>query len=190
MTTKKRDMAALALELVGQFSKLQDTVDSLVLQYAKKRAPALAAFLDGENIIERVSDNQRPKLVESIAADLGTAADLSKFSDVFFSVKEIRDFVAHGTYTKHVDDDNIVIFNNYISGPAIKKRGIKKRDSLNVSRQQLTRRLSEAGWLLQHVHFITGSSDLTDQLYLGTQPVSFAVPPADPVDWNGEILTM
>jgi hypothetical protein len=113
---------------------------------------------------------------------------LANFSNVFHAVKEIRNFAAHGTYMERVDDDNIVIHNNYISGPDVKKRGLKKRDSLSVSRGQLTRRLKEARWLLQHVHFITGSSDLTQQLYLGDQPVAFAQPPGNPVEWNGEIL--
>lgn len=184
----KRDMAALALELVGEFSKLQDTTDQLIRMYAKKRAPALAAFLDEENLNERVSDKQRPRLVTGIAAELETAADVSKFSNVFHRVKEIRDFVAHGTYTQRIDDDNIVIWNNYVSGPDIKKKGIKKRDSLSISRDQLTSRLKDARWLIQHVHFITGSSELTQQLYLGEHPVAFAEPTADPLDWNGQMF--
>lgn len=188
MNDNKRDIAALALELVGEFSKLQDTVDQTIMMYAKKRAPSLAAFLDDGNILERIPDQQRPRLVVAIAKELETKADVSKFLDVFHRVKEIRDFVAHGTYTQRVDADNLVLWNNYVSGPDVKRRGIKKRDSLKVNRDQLDKRLKDARWLIQHVHFIVGSSDLTQQIYLGDQPVTFAKPPADPTDWNGDIF--
>ena len=83
MNESKPDIAALALELVGEFSKLQDTVDNMVRMYAEKRAPSLAQFLADMNTLDRLSDIQRPRLVISIAKELETTADLSKFGDVF-----------------------------------------------------------------------------------------------------------
>jgi hypothetical protein len=156
--------------------------------YATKRAPSLAALLDDERILSRLSDQQRPRLVMSIANELETEADTSNFRDVFYRVKEIRDFVAHGTYAQRLDDNNLILWNNYVTGPNVKRIGFKKRDSLPVGRGLLKVRLKEVRWLLQHVHFITGSSDLTQQIYLGEHPVAFAKPPADPSDWDGEIF--
>lgn len=99
----------------------------MVRMYANKRAPSLVAFLEDENVLTRMSDKQRPRLVMAIAAELETGADASKVGDVFHRVKEIRDFVAHGTYTQRVDDDTIVIWNNYVTGPNLKRTGIKRR---------------------------------------------------------------
>ncbi len=180
MSGAKRDISALALELVGEFSKLQDAIEQLVTMYAEKHAPALASLLDDENVLSRMSDQQRPRVVIAIAAELGTRADVSNFRDVFHQVREIRDFVAHGTYTERVNDDQIVIWNNYVTGPNVKRTGIKKRDSLKIGRDQLTARLNDARWLIQHVHFIVGSSDLTKQISLGDVPVAFAEPTAEP----------
>ena len=82
-----------------------------------------------------------------------------------------------------------MIWNNYVSGPDVKRRGIKKRESLDVTRDQLAARLRDARWLLQHVHFIVGSSDLTVDIRLGSQQVTFTPPPADPSDWDGKLFT-
>lgn len=183
------DIAALALELVGEFSKLQDYIDHAVGMYAAKRAPALWAFLEESNVLDRIGDQQRPRLVIAIADDLGTGADLSKFRDVYYCVKDIRDFVAHGTYTQRVDADNLVIHANYVTGPNIKLRGIKKRESLNITRGQLNARLNEARWLLQHVQFLVATSDLTTAVMFRGQEMTFSRPPADPSDWDGKKFT-
>lgn len=87
MNQMKRDISALALELVGEFSKLQDSIDQMVGMYATRRAPSLAALLDDSNILARMSDQQRPRLVTAIALELKTGADVSKFGDVFHRVK-------------------------------------------------------------------------------------------------------
>ncbi|WP_445159654.1 hypothetical protein ACTXG5_15530 [Mycobacterium sp. Dal123C01] len=189
MTPGKRDMSALALELVGEFSKLQVVADHLVSLYVEKHAPSLAAFLNEENVLTRLPDRQRPRLVTAIAKELGTAADVSNFGDVFDRVKHVRDFAAHGTYTERVGPNKIVLWNNYMTGPSIKRTGIRKSGaSLVVTRSLLTNRLRESRWLIQHVHFITGSSDLTNGVHIGGVPVRFAKPPARPSDWNGELF--
>ena len=109
---------------------------------------------------------------------------------MFRQVKDVRDFVAHGTFTERVSDDELRIWNNYLSGPNIKRSGIKKLgDSLLVTRPELTARLKEARWLILHVHYIVGSSDLTEAIYLGEQAVTFVEPPADPRQWNEQVLT-
>lgn len=116
----------------------------MVGMYATKRAPSLATFLDEENVLARIRDQQRPRLVVSIATELKTKADVSNFGNVFFRVKETRDFVAHGTYMQRIDDDQIVIWNNYVTGPTVKRTGIKRRDCLEVTRDRLTTRLNDA----------------------------------------------
>jgi hypothetical protein len=149
----------------------------------------LATFLDEQDILDRIPDKQRPRLLLALAAELGTTNDVSQFRDVFFRVKELRDFLAHGTYTQRIDTDNLVIWNNYVTGPNVKKKGLKKRDSLAVTREQIGERLVEARWLLQHVQFTHTSSDLTTKIYLGDKEVEFAQPSAAPRDWDGRKFT-
>lgn len=124
MTLPERstDMAALALALVGEFSKVQEIVDGLVALYAEKRAPGLKRFLADQHWLDRIPDRQRARLVLDIAAELGTPGDLSMFADVFHQVKATRDAVAYTTRMEKVDDDTLRLSRGYWTVSATRPR--------------------------------------------------------------------
>ena len=161
------DIAALALALVGEFSKLQELIDGLAKLYVRKRAPGLSDFLSEQGALNRIPDRRRARLVLDIADDLGTDGDLTQFMDVFHRVRMGRNTIAHATQMERIDADTIRLSKGYLTF-----YGDPEEEPRTVTRQELKARLHEARWLLQHVRFISAASDLTVRQYLGTRPVA------------------
>ena len=176
------DITALALTLVGEFSKLQDAVDGLASFYADRKAAGLKRYLDDQGALKRIPDRHRARLVLDIAADLSVDADLTAFTNVFHRVKRIRDGVAHAVHTERVDSQTLRFAKGYW-----KTFGAAPDEPLTATRGELVARLHEARWLLQHVHYIVASG-LSTRQYLGSRPVAIAKPPADPKDWDGTVM--
>jgi hypothetical protein len=115
------DMTALALTVVGEFSKVQESIDELVRVYVWQKAPSLVDFLQDEGVFDRIPDRQRPRFVLKLADELKTTADLSKFTDVFHRVKEVRDHLAHGVNTEPIDANALRVTKGYLVGPLTKR---------------------------------------------------------------------
>ncbi|NQE72413.1 hypothetical protein NG2371_06898 [Nocardia gamkensis] len=77
------DMRTLALVLMGEFAKVQDSIDGLVGMYFARRTAGIQWYLKQKGIPSRIRDSERPRLVVSIAADLGTTSDLSNFTETY-----------------------------------------------------------------------------------------------------------
>lgn len=180
---KEIDIAALALTLVGEFSKLQEAVDGLAAFYTDRKAAGLKRYLHNQGALKRIPDRHRARLVLDVAADLGTDADLTLFADVFHRVKRVRDGIAHAVYTERVDCDTLRLAKGYWT-----TFGATSNEPLTVSRAELEKRLHEARWLLQHIHYIVGSGGLSTRQHLGSRPVAMTKPPADPQDWDGTVM--
>lgn len=183
------DISSLALELVGEYSKLQDIIDLLVKRYAEARAPSLATFLDSQRILFRLKDENRSELVCSISDELATDADMSRFNAVFNQVKVARDFIAHGTAVTRINEDRLQIQPVYVTGPDVKQRGIKRKEPLVLDRSKLIALLHETRWLHQHVMYLLASSDLSNAIHVSGQEVRVNRPPSGPEGWDGTPFT-
>ncbi|MFD3429335.1 hypothetical protein [Nocardia fluminea] len=168
----------MALELVGRFARLQETVDALVTRYFETRTPGAMWYLKQKRATANISDADRPKLVQSIADDLEVSGDRSNFHRVFMEVKRIRDYVGHGTRVEAPDPDTLVITKNFVVG-----FGGKEEPDLTVKRDELAARLRELEWLSQHVRYVMSS--VVVKMALGDQEVRPTLPPRLPTDWDG-----
>lgn len=179
-------LADLALQFMGEFARLQESIDELVSLYVETKARALVDYLEGRNVLgPNISDTQRVTLVLAMAAELETPGDLSKFRDVFHSAKEMRDFLGHSARMDQLGGDTLHIAKKIWTGP--RARPTKGKSMLTVTRQQLITHLHNARWLRQHVHAIMAGSELTTGWFIGDQPIKQKVPPADPADWDGSL---
>lgn len=160
---KEIDIAALALTLFGEFSKLQEAVDGLAAFYTDRKAAGLKRHLHDQGALKRIPDRHRARLVLDIAANLGTDVDLTLFTDVFHRVKRVRDGIAHAVHTERVDCETLRLAKGYWT-----TFGATSDEPLTVSRPELKTRLHEARWLLQHIHYIVGSGGLSTRQYLGS----------------------
>ncbi|MFQ6332048.1 hypothetical protein ACLMAL_38860 [Nocardia sp. CWNU-33] len=172
----------MALELVGRFAKLQETIDALVALYFQKRTPGLFWYLKQKRATANISDSDRPKLLLTIADDLQAAGDRSAFSEVFVKVKVIRDYVGHGSRVETPDPDTLVITKNTVIGFAS-----KEEPDLTVRRDELAARLLDLEWLMQHVLYVMATRGLVEKVSLGDHEVRPALPPGLPSDWDGSM---
>lgn len=178
------DIASLALALVGEFSIVQESVDSLVAAYAKKRAPGLMRFLSDERVLQRIPDRARPRLVFDIAADLNSPSDLSRFNDVFYRVKATRDAIAHSVRSERVDADTLRLVRSHIAAV-----DGSRAEPVVLTRRELIARTNEARWLYQHVRYLfRPGGGICVATYVGARPIEPVQPPADPEDWDGVVL--
>ncbi|BBY99471.1 hypothetical protein AWC04_03850 [Mycolicibacterium fallax] len=175
------DIAALALTLVGAFSIVQEGVDNLAQMYVSRRAKGLERFLADQNAISRMRDNQRPRLVLDIAADLECPSDLSMFTDVFYRVKKTRDAISHAAQLSSIDTDTLSLTQTiWVQANDI------ERAPVTVTRAELRVRIADARWLDQHIRYVLrGGGGLTTAIYLGERPIAVCEPPRDPKDWDG-----
>ncbi|MGW5388368.1 hypothetical protein [Nocardia sp. NPDC003963] len=98
-------MKILALELVGEFSKTQESVDLLIVTYFQRRTPAMSRYLKQKRVTTNIPDQERPQLVMELAAELGTSADLTNFKSVFDRVKTVRDYAGHSARIEALGPD-------------------------------------------------------------------------------------
>ena len=185
-TAPETSLAALALAVVGEFSAVQDTIDGFVSLYVERRAPSFAAYLKRQNILNRIPDTERPGLLLAIADEMSLDGDRSKFRDVFYRVKTLRDLIAHAAGMERVDVNSIRLTRSVWSGAGA-SRGDEPVTTV-VTRDQLQLRLSEAKWLLQHVRFVMGADDIMFKMHYRGDQFTFVRPPADPADWDGHEL--
>lgn len=181
---KMPDVGMLALAVVGEFSKVQESIDQLVRVYVEKRASSLAQFLKEQNVLSRIPDQQRPRLVLAIADEFATPSDRARFREVFHRVKQVRDTIAHSAGSNQVDEDTLNLTRSFWT------REGSRVQTAAVTRAELEVRLREGQWLLQHVNFIFNARELTSKITVMHQRVAFREPPADPADWdNSQVFT-
>jgi hypothetical protein len=178
-------MTALALAVVGEFSKVQEMIDESVRTYVWQKAPSLRDFLSDQGFFDRIPDAQRPRFVLALANELKTHADMSKFRDVFHRVKEVRDQLAHAVSTELIDENTVRATKGFMVGPLTKKG--KEPTAVTFTRQQLTARLHDARWLLQHMFFMWHVWHGPIEFDLAGERAAYVQPPADPADWDGTL---
>ncbi|MET9031154.1 hypothetical protein ABZW96_37015 [Nocardia sp. NPDC004168] len=173
------DMRTLALVLMGEFAKVQDSIDGLVGMYFARRTPGMQWYLKQKGIPSRIRDSERPRLVVSIAADLGTTSDLSNFTETYERLKEIRDYTGHSVRVDFLNSDTIVLTKQFFQSG-----GGTPQPSLTVTRQELMTGHRDALWLLHHVHYIIASSDLSVRTFLGDRAIRYVEPTPSPAEWD------
>ncbi|WP_062987077.1 hypothetical protein [Nocardia anaemiae] len=173
------DMRLLTLALMGEFAKVQDVIDALVGMYFERRTPGLQWYLKQKGVPARISDTDRPRLVSSIAEDLGTTGDLTNFRTTFERVKRVRDYAGHSVRIEMLDSDTILLKKQFVESAEA-----KLDPPVTVTRAELASHHRDVLWMLNHVQYIIGSSDLTVKTYLGDREIQALAPPANPEDWN------
>ncbi|MGW4769841.1 hypothetical protein ACWEO2_17570 [Nocardia sp. NPDC004278] len=176
-SSEDTDIRILALELVGRFAKLQETVDALVALYFQKRTPGMLWYLKQKRATSNISDADRPQLVLAIAADLQVAGDRGAFREVFVKVKQVRDYVGHGSRIETPNPDTLVITKNFVTG-----FGGKEEPALTVTRDELAARLLDLDWLSQHVLYVMSTGGLVEKVALGDREVRAVLPARLPTD--------
>lgn len=174
------DLKGLALELVGEFSIAQESVDLLVVRYFEARTPGMMRYLNQKRVTTNIPDQERPRLVQELASELGTSADLAKFKTVFDRVKRVRDYAGHTARIEVVDPDTLHFTKQFITRPEQ-----KENPPLTITRSQLLDRLHDARWLAQCVHYILAKSDLITTISFRGQEITYVKPPPNPEDWDG-----
>lgn len=180
-------MAALALTVIAEFSMVQELIDDTVRVYVWQKAPSLRAFLTEQGILDRIPDSQRPRFILALAGELKIPADLSKFTDVFHRVKEVRDHLAHAVTMEPIDANTLRATKGYMVTPLTKPG--KEPRAVTFTRQQLMARLHDARWLWQHVFFMFLTWHGDGQIPVGDAKGAVLQPPACPEDWDGTMAT-
>ena len=173
-------MAVLALALIGEFTKVQDGIAGLADVYVRRRAPGVLTYLEDRDLLDKIPDRNRADLVIAIDKELNTGSDLSKFKEIFFRVKQVRDYLAHSANTETLSANEIRLTKMYWV-----RKGKKEAPPLTVNRVQLNDRLHEARWLAQHVLYLHTLAGTATRVYQGGQQILIVQPPADPTDWDG-----
>lgn len=172
------DMKALMLELIGAYSKVQDTIDFAGDFFFRRKTPELANFVH-KGAISRMRDDDRPVLFAALVAELKVAGDFSNFATVFRRVKKVRDLASHSVHVDLIDSNTVEIGKSWIAGAD------GTTTSHRFTRDEIEARLKDCEWLTQCVLFVVTVSDLTNKVFLGGTQVTFPIPPSDPADWDG-----
>ena len=106
-------MAVLALALIGEFTKVQDSITGLADVYVRRRAPGVLNYLEDRDLLEKIPDRNRAALVLDISNELNAGSDLSKFNEIFFRVKHVRDYLAHSAATERLSANEMRLTKRY-----------------------------------------------------------------------------
>ncbi|BDC71060.1 hypothetical protein KAREA_09750 [Prescottella equi] len=175
-------MHALVLQFLGSFAHIQDFIDrQLAKLFLDRVAPNTSDFL-WQSAINRIRDSERPKLVLKIAADLGTDADLSCFSDVYARVKLLRDATAHAASVEIVSNDEVRLAKSRI----VSNYNSYAEPSL-ISRTELNDAINACAWMEAQLTYVLGSSELVGKMLAGGQPIVAVKPSRLPRQWDGVV---
>ncbi|NMN99479.1 hypothetical protein [Antrihabitans stalactiti] len=169
---------ALGLELIREFARTQHSVDWVVGAYFKQTTPDLQFWLDHRGVLKRIDDGFRPRLLQAVATAWKVDTDLSKYEDVFRKCKEMRNLLSHSAQMVELDADRLEVTRR-VHGSGLTPTPPPKV----VSREGLTKRLHECGWLVAHAHYV--ATGLAERTLRGDRPIEILRPSADPADWDG-----
>lgn len=170
---------SLALQLLGQFARVQDAIDNgLAAGYFKIRTPGAAKMVI-EKTIRRLSDEDRRELFLSIAKELNTDAELDEFTSTFRRVKKLRDLLAHSGELTGTSDDAVGVAHTYVRNPDMKERTVEA-----IDRAALREAISAASWMSAQVMYVAQASGVIKELRAGDSLVRFLKPSRLPKDWN------
>ncbi|NMN94815.1 hypothetical protein [Antrihabitans stalactiti] len=179
LDTATAPIRSLGLELIREFARTQHSVDWVVGAYFKRTTPDLEFWLDHRGVLKRIDDGFRPRLLAGVAAAWQVDTDLSNYAHVFRKCKEMRDRLAHSAQMVELDVDRLEVT------PTVHGSGLTPTPPPKVvSREGLTKRLHECGWLVAHAHYVQANGRGTRTLR-GDRPIEILRPSADPADWDG-----
>ena len=103
-------LADLALQFMGEFARLQESIDELVSLYVETKARALVDYLEGRNVLgPNISDTQRVTLVLAMAAELETPGDLFEIQRRVSLGERGDDFLGHSARMDQLGGDTLHI---------------------------------------------------------------------------------
>ncbi|ORM04569.1 hypothetical protein [Prescottella equi] len=177
------DIHALMFRFLGAFAHVQNFIDeSLTKTFLEKRIPNAASFF-WDGAVSRIRDSDRPKLVQRIASDISSDADLSCFNTIYADVKRLRDRSAHAARIEVQSQDEVRITPSIVmSGPS------PELEWTTVTRLELVDALKRCAWLEAQIQYAMYSGDLIKQVYLGGQQVEVVKPTRHPKDWGEVVL--
>lgn len=179
------DIHALMLRFMGGFAHVQSYIDEYVARiFLDNRIPHSASFF-WDSAVSRIRDSERPRLVQQIAADLSSDADLSCFNSVYADVKRVRDQAAHAARVEAVSDDELRITKTILASAS--KPPVQPT---TLTRRQLFEAIRSCAWLEAQVQYILYSSDLVQKMIFGQHRAEVEVvkPTRLPKDWDGTVF--
>ncbi len=176
------DMNELLLGFLGAFSHVQTYIDDVLADlFFKQRMPNAADFVT-DRVVSRIRDEERTKLVQAIAAELGTDAELDSFNAVYMEVKRLRDRVAHSARFSS-SADQVSVTPSYIN-PA----GDGAPEVRIIERAELREAVQKLRWIEAQIMYVLYSSELLTGLFRGDRPLGVVKPTRLPQDWNGVVF--
>lgn len=178
-----QDMHELLLRLLGAFSHLQICIDEMVARaFFSKRMP-MAADVVWKRAVSRIRDDERTQLLQAIAAERGTDAELDNFNQVYADAKRLRDKAAHAARVQMAGQDLLHVTASVVGVGPVQDPSVTEMD-----RTQLVEAVQSCRWLEAQILYIIYSSELSDSLYLGDRPVEVVKPTRLLNDWNGVVF--
>ncbi|MGA5466583.1 hypothetical protein [Mycobacterium sp. NPDC050041] len=200
-------------QLVGAFAHVQVLLDQLASAYFLLRMPlwdedsdddpmsleglpGVAGFVM-DKVVKNGRDEDRPRLFQRIAKELGTDAELGDFNGVFSEVKVVRDLAAHGVSAEPVGSDRLRLTRSpldiFVSPNKVKE--------LELTRTELAAAVHKCRWLEAQVLYVafTDLNPLPDPAEPpppATTPGNWSFDPTQwavlkptrlPGDWDGKV---
>jgi hypothetical protein len=176
-------MHELMLRLLGAFSHLQICVDEMLAKtFFNKRMP-MAADVVWKRVVSRIRDDERTQLLQAIAADVGTDAELDNFNHVYADVKRLRDEAAHAARFQAAGPDLL-----HVTASVVGVGPVSEPSATEIDRTQLVEAVQSCRWLEAQILYIVYSSDLSEGLHLGEIPIEVVKPTRLPKDWDGVVF--
>ncbi len=177
------DIHALLFRFLGAFAHIQNYIDEhLATRFLEKRIPNAATFF-WDGAVSRIRDSERPKLVQKIASDISSEADLSCFSTIYADVKKLRDQSAHAARVEAVSKDEVRITPTILTSASE-----PEVNWTTITRSQLDNAIKSCAWLEAQIQYAMYSGDLGMKMYKGGQEVEAVKPSRLPKDWDGVAL--
>jgi hypothetical protein len=166
----------LLLSVTGAFGHLQLMIDEILAPaFFRKRTPHAAKFLL-DRVVKRIRDEDRPKLVTVIAAELACDVELDDFAKVYNEVKDLRDTTSHAARIQPDGPDRLLITDTYLAD---------KLNNATIERADLNAALRKCRWLETQILYIIVTTGLGKNFQIAGLPIEVVKPPRRYSDWNG-----
>lgn len=180
------DINQLLLQLLGSFAHLQLLIeDVLAKNYFERRTPKAAEFLM-KRVVSRIRDSERTKLVQVIADEYDSPAELDNFSQVYTEVKRLRDTVAHSVI-RSGSDGVLHIIDSYSERKPVGTASTQSMGSGTLDRSQVDEAVRKCRWLEAQIYYLLDSTGLALGFVKAGRRMKVVKPPRKFRDWDGDL---
>lgn len=146
--THRNLMRALAMEIVGRFSHVQELIVETLVDWGTERLsdiditdPRVEKLLAKLSKYNNPPDDLRRDLVKAFAKALASDVILDEFGSVYQRAKEVRDSLGHGA-VQYFDDDGALVVQKLHGEPTV------------LTREELMDSVRDCQWLDAQVMYL------------------------------------